>query len=289
MASIPQTHMVTRALFSEIGRAQRMLISSRNRRIRAERATRKIARLNQTIVKNMGLVYQVAHRTQRMGTPFEDLVQEGAMWGLRRAIQKYDPKRAKLSTYAMRWIWQAMSRARTVQGPNIPIPIHTREDASRLSRLAARMWNELKREPTPEELSQRSGLPVEKIKLLLNLPKANPTLNEPARREDEEETRLDRVADEASPNAEDENIFHDQLDMVKGALLQLVAKGKISVRDLKMFIELFDLEHKRFPGKPTTCVEVGKMFDLTRERTRQIRNQVLERIRQYLVARNTFT
>jgi RNA polymerase primary sigma factor len=226
------------------------------------------------IKRNLRFVISVAKKYQNRGLPLSDLIGEGNL-GLLTAARKFDPDQGvKFISYAVWWIRQSILAALARQGRTVRVPLNRTADLSRITRTAETLRQELRREPTPEEIAENTGLSVDVVRSLAALNTSDVRLDAPLDPEGER-SLIERFIAEEQGDPEEramERFLSEQID---------AALRSLTPRDAKVLRLYFGLDG----GREHTLEEIGGMLGVTRERVRQLRDRALKRLREGEVGR----
>ena len=238
-----------------------------NRRMSIGEAKARRAK-KEMVEANLRLVISIAKKYTNRGLQFLDLIQEGNI-GLMKAVDKFEYRRGyKFSTYATWWIRQAITRSIADQARTIRIPVHMIETINKLNRVSRQMLQEMGREPTPEELADRMVMPEDKIRKVLKIAKEPISMETPIG--DDEDSHLGDFIEDGSGELPVDSATSENL---KGATHEVLAG--LTAREAKVLRMRFGIDM----NTDHTLEEVGKQFDVTRERIRQIEAKALRKLR----------
>jgi RNA polymerase primary sigma factor len=256
MAELAEDRGMTIAEIKEISR-QMTIAEAKARRAKKE-----------MVEANLRLVISIAKKYTNRGLQFLDLIQEGNI-GLMKAVDKFEYQRGyKFSTYATWWIRQAITRSIADQARTIRIPVHMIETINKLNRIARQMLQEMGREPTPEELAERVDMPEDKVRKVLKISKEPISMETPIG--DDEDSHLgDFVEDVNVMSPQDSAMIEGLREATQNML------GGLTEREAKVLRMRFGIDM----NTDHTLEEVGKQFDVTRERIRQIEAKALRKLR----------
>jgi len=252
---------------NRIGRTR--LLTPLQERELAKRASEGDLQAKQRLVEaNLKLVVSIAKRYMKSGVPFSDLIQDGNI-GLMKAVDAFDYRLGfRFSTYAVAWIRQAITRSIERQCRSIRVPSYVLQDIRKLNRVGCAMMNDLGREPTVQDLAERTGLSPSKVAELLAAAESVVSLDETV--DDEQTTDLvERLVDSSCPSPEFCALQGENRSVVHGLLCELSPSEKMIIE------KRFGLEG----GATSTLQEIGQQLQLTRERVRQLEVRALKKLR----------
>src|SRR3954468_21223152 len=230
--------------------------------------------LQELVKRNLRFVISVAKKYQNRGLPLIDLIGEGNV-GLLTAARKFDPDQGvKFISYAVWWIRQSILAALARQGRTVRVPLNRTADLSRITRTSETLRQDLRREPTYEEIAERTGLAVDVVRSLAALNTSDIRLDAPVEHETER-SMIDRFIADEQGDPEEKAMEHFLTEQVDHALRSLAP------RDAKVLRLYFGLDG----GREHTLEEIGGMLGVTRERVRQLRDRALKRLREGEVGR----
>ncbi len=225
--------------------------------------------MQELVRRNLRFVISVAKKYQNRGLPLTDLIGEGNV-GLMTAARKFDPDQGvKFISYAVWWIRQAILASLARQGRTVRVPLNRTADLSKIVRTAEALRQNLRREPTPEEISKATGLSLEVVQSLAALNSGEVRLDAPLD-PDGDRSLIERFAVDETPSAEDQAMDRFLAQEIESALATLPP------RDAKVLRLYFGLDG----GREHTLEEIGGMLGVTRERIRQLRDRALKRLRE---------
>ena len=256
-----------RMYLKEIGKVP-LLTAEREKELAERMAEGDDTAKTELVEANLRLVVSIAKRYVGKGMFFLDLIQEGNL-GLKKAVDKFDyTKGYKFSTYATWWIRQAITRAIADQARTIRIPVHMVETIHKVSRYQRQMLQELGREPTPAEIGEKMGMSAERVREIMKVALDPVSLETPIG--EEEDSHLgDFIPDEDTPSPSESASTNILREVIERELNTLTPR---EAHVIKLRFGLYD-------GRTRTLEEVGKEFDITRERIRQIESKALRKLR----------
>ncbi len=224
--------------------------------------------MNELVRRNLRFVVSVAKQYSKSRVPFGDLINEGNM-GLMRAAERFDVDRGfRFISYAVWWVRQAILQYVAEHSRTVRLPLNKSASLTKVTKASQRLSQELGREPKPDELAKHLGMKTAEVETVLNMPTTQFSIDEPTEGQDSD-FRVDTLTDEASEGPEDATIEHTRNEDIEQALATLNTREEDIL--------------KRYYGlggnDPHTLEEIGKVYKLTRERVRQIRDRAILRLR----------
>jgi RNA polymerase primary sigma factor len=267
-ASVPAGHGNLQLYLREIGKTP--LLAQKEETALARRIRRGDEEARDHMIKaNLRLVVKIARDYKDFGLPLLDLISEGNI-GLMKAVERFDPgKSGKLSTYAAWWIKQSIKRALANQGKTIRLPVHLIDKISKMRRTAMTLTGKLGREPTDTELAQELQIPASKVAHLKSVSARPSSLDAPLGDDADSTTFGEIVGDENAPDP-----FDTLLERNQNAALRAMVNA-LDPREAEIIKLRFGLDG----ASELTLEEVGKRFQVTRERVRQLQNAALSKMR----------
>ena len=254
--------------FGQIGRGRLLTHEEEIDLGRRTREGDKTAR-SKLIEKNLRLVIPIAKKYRGMGLPFGDLIQEGNI-GLMRAADKFDPEKGfRFSTYATWWIRQAVQRAVADKGRTIRVPVHMGEKIKKMARTYNELSAQLQREPTDEEVAERLGWDVDRVKDVKSAIPDATSLNQPLSSDEGSSELGDFVEDERESGADGEVVR----ELETRRLMEYVAR--LPERQRRVLVRRYGLDG----GKPSTLADLSEELEISRERVRQLQREAERALR----------